>query len=270
MLVDFHSHTLESDGTLTPAELAAAMRARGVEIFSITDHDALGAYPRLDGAAGAATIVSGIEINTTYRGNEVHVLGYGFPLDAAEIGSAIAENRNQRERRAERMTAQLRAAGYEIEPSDVRAVAGSERAALGRPHVARALIAKGYVADVESAFRQLLVPGKPGYVPQTYLRPQDAVALIARAGGVAVLAHPGRLRDESVIEELSEAGLGGIETFYPTHDANMVAHVRGIAARYGLVMTAGSDFHDPRYNLRGVGMEVERADITPFLDLLGI
>ena len=266
MLVDFHSHTLESDGTLTPAELAAAMRARGVEIFSITDHDALGAYPRLDGAAGTATIVPGIELNTTYRGGEVHVLGYGFPLDAPEIGRAIAENRQQREWRAERMAEQLRAAGYDIAPSDVRAAAGSERAALGRPHVARALIAKGYVADVDSAFRQLLVPGKPGYVPQTYLRPQDAVALVARAGGVAVLAHPGRLRDEAVIEELVEAGLAGIETFYPTHDANMVAHVRAIASRYELVMTAGSDFHDPRYNARGVGMEVDRADIAPFLD----
>ena len=268
MIVDFHSHTLESDGTLSPAELAAAMRARGVEIFSITDHDALGAYARLDGAAGTARVVTGIEINTTYRGGEVHVLGYGFDLEAREIGMAIAENRRQRELRAERMTAQLRAAGYAIEGSDVRAAAGSERSALGRPHVARALVAKGYVADVESAFRQLLVAGKPGYVPQTYLRPQDAVALIARAGGVAVLAHPGRLRDESVIEELVRAGLAGIEVFYPTHDANQVAHFRATAAEFGLVMTAGSDFHDLRYNARGVGMDVPRHDIAPFLDLL--
>ena len=220
------------------------------------------------GAAGAATVVAGIEINTTYRGGEVHVLGYGFPLDAVEIGEAIAENRRQRERRAERMTEQLRAAGYAIDPADVRAAAGNERSALGRPHVARALIAKGYVADVESAFRQLLVAGKPGYVPQTYLRPQDAVRLIARAGGVAVLAHPGRLRDESVIEELVEAGLAGIETFYPTHDPNQVAHFRSLATRYGLVMTAGSDFHDLRYNPRGVGMDVDTDDIRPFLDLV--
>jgi predicted metal-dependent phosphoesterase TrpH len=113
-----------------------------------------------------------------------------------------------------------------------------------------------------------LTPGKPGYVAQTYLRPQDAVALIAEAGGVAVLAHPGRLKDESIVEELVLAGLTGIETFYPTHDANMTAHFRALAAHYGLVMTAGSDFHDARYNARGVGMDVAREDIAPFLDLV--
>ncbi len=268
MLVDFHSHTLESDGTLEPAELAALMRTRGVSIFSVTDHDALGAYSRLGDAAMQATVVSGIELNTTYRGSEVHVLGYGFPLDAAEIGTAITENRRHRESRAQLMVDQLNAAGVELAFDDVRAEAGNERSALGRPHVARALVRKGYAADIESAFRTLLVPGKPGYVPQLYMRPQDAVSLIARAGGAAVLAHPGRVKDESIIEELVAAGLAGIEAFYPRHEPSQVAHYRELAAFYGLVMTAGSDFHDPTYNERGVGMEVEREDIAPFLDLV--
>jgi predicted metal-dependent phosphoesterase TrpH len=268
VLVDFHCHTLESDGTLAPLELAAAMRKRGVEIFSVTDHDTVGAYEKLAHAAGNAEIVVGVELNTTYRGNEVHVLGYGFPIDSASIAEAIAKNRVQRHIRAERMVAQLESAGYDLSFEDVRAEAGSDESALGRPHVARALIRKGYARDLDTAFRELLTPGKAGYVPQTYLRPHDAVALVARAGGVAVLAHPGRLKDESVVEELVDAGLAGIETFYPTHDANMTAHYRELAARYGLVMTAGSDFHDARYNARGVGMEVARDDITPFLDLV--
>ncbi len=267
MLVDFHCHTLESDGTLTPAELGAAMLRRGVEIFSVTDHDSLGAYRKLGEAAGSADVVTGVELNTTYRGNEVHVLGYGFALDDETVGEAIASNRGRRRDRAETMAAQLSSAGYAVSFDEVRAEAADE-AALGRPHVARALIRKGYARDIDSAFRELLTPGKPGYVPQTYLRPHDAVKLVARAGGVAVLAHPGRLKDESIIEELVEAGLAGIETFYPTHDQNQVAHFRGIAAEYGLVMTAGSDFHDARYNARGVGMEVAREDITPFLDLV--
>ncbi|MDQ2908247.1 MAG: PHP domain-containing protein [Candidatus Eremiobacteraeota bacterium] len=268
MLVDFHSHTLESDGTLEPAELAATMRARGVSIFSITDHDALGAYDRLDDAASHASIIIGIELNTTYRGSEVHILGYGFPLDAAEIGAAITENRRHREARAQQMVDQLGAAGVELTFAEVRAEAGSERAALGRPHVARALVRKGYASDINGAFRSHLVSGKPGYVPQHYMAPHEAVALIGRAGGVAVLAHPGRLKDESIIDELVAAGLAGIETFYPRHDANQIAHYRDVAADYGLVMTAGSDFHDPHYNERGVGMEVERDDIAPFLDLV--
>jgi predicted metal-dependent phosphoesterase TrpH len=268
VLVDFHSHTLESDGTLAPAELATLMRKRGVEIFSVTDHDSLGAYGKFDGQEGAATIVPGIELNTTYRGNEVHVLGYGFPLDAVEIGTAIAENRRQRELRAQLMVDQLNRAGYELDFANVRAEAGYSRSSLGRPHVARALIRAGHVATLDAAFRDLLTPGKPGYVPSSYMRPQDAVALIARAGGVAVLAHPGRLRDEDIIDELVAAGLAGLEVFYATHEPGQVAHYRNIAARHGLVMTAGADFHDPGHNPRGVGMEVERADVQPFLDLV--
>ncbi|GAC1303816.1 MAG: PHP domain-containing protein [Vulcanimicrobiaceae bacterium] len=268
MLVDFHSHTLESDGTLAPAELAAAMQKRGVGIFSVTDHDSLGAYGKFEDAVGAATVVTGIELNTTYRGQEVHVLGYGFPVDCVEMTAAIAANRDERETRAEQMVDQLCRAGYPIEMADVRAECGHASSTIGRPHVARALIRKGLVADINSAFRNLLTAGKPGYVPSTYMGPHRAVELIARSGGVAVLAHPGRLKDEAVIDELVVAGLAGIETFYPTHEPAQVAHFRAIATHHGLVMTAGSDFHDIRYNARGVGMEVERDDIAGFLELV--
>ena len=268
MLVDFHSHTLESDGTSTPAELADRMRKRGVGIFSVTDHDSLGAYGKFDGALGTARVVVGIELNTTYRGQEVHVLGYGFPVDAPEMTAAIAENRRQRDLRAERMVVQLCDAGYEITLEAVRAELGTDESAVGRPHVARALIRAGLVGDIDTAFRQLLVAGKPGYVPSSYMGPHQAVELIARCGGVAVLAHPGRLKDESVIDELVVAGLAGIEVFYPTHEPFHVARYRDVASRFGLAMTAGSDFHDPRYNTRGVGMDVEADDIAAFLDMV--
>ncbi len=268
MLVDFHSHTTESDGTLSPVELAGAMRKRGVEIFSVTDHDSLGAYAKLGDAAGTAKVVPGIELNTTYKGNEVHVLGFGFASGAQSVEDAIAGNRRERERRAEQMIERIVRAGYDIDIDAVRAEAGHGETALGRPHVARALIRKGYFSDIDAAFRELLVAGKPGYVPSSYMLPHQAVELVTKAGGVAVLAHPGRLKDESIVDELVNAGLGGIETFYGTHDANQVAHFRDVAAHYGLVMTAGSDFHDPRYNTRGVGMDVDREDIQPFLDLV--
>ncbi len=268
MLVDFHSHTTESDGTLSPAELGALMRKRGVEIFSVTDHDALGAYPKLGESGGTARVVPGIELNTTYRGQEVHVLGYGFAADSPVVEEAIATNRRERETRAEQMVQNLCDAGYPLDIDLVRAEAGHEGTALGRPHVARALIRAGYFSDINTVFRELLVSGKPGYVPSAYMLPHQAVELVAKAGGVPVLAHPSRLKDEAVIDELVQAGLVGIETFYGTHDANQVAHYRDVAAKFGLVMTAGSDFHDPRYNERGVGMEVERADIEPFLELV--
>jgi predicted metal-dependent phosphoesterase TrpH len=270
VLVDFHCHTSESDGTLLPAQLGAAMRARGVEVFAVTDHDSLGAFAKLDGSAGSAHVVSGIELNTTYRGNEVHILGYGFPLDAPEMRAAIESNRRHRERRAERMIEQLAAAGYSLDVGSARAEAGHADSSLGRPHVARALIRAGYVPDIDTAFRTLLTAGKPGYVPSTYMQPQEALQIVKRCGGVPVLAHPGRLKDESIVEELAGAGLVGLEVFYPTHGPNQVAHYRALASRYGLVMTGGSDFHDLRYNPRGVGMEVERSDIVPFLDLISV
>jgi hypothetical protein len=269
VIVDFHSHTSASDGTLEPAQLAVAMRDRGVEIFSVTDHDSLAAYDQLDGAFQFAKLVVGVEINSTYRGNEVHVLGYGFPADSPPVHELLEANRREREARAQRMVEQLQRIGLEITPANVRAEAGSAESALGRPHVAKALVRAGIAPDVESAFRQYLVRGKPGYVPQLYIRPQDAVRAIARAGGVPVLAHPGRLDDDrDIVEELVAAGLVGIEVFYPTHQPAQVARYRRIAADYGLVMTAGSDFHDIRWNARGVGMDVERQDVTAFLDLV--
>jgi predicted metal-dependent phosphoesterase TrpH len=268
VLVDFHSHTLESDGTLAPADLAAAMQKRGVEIFSVTDHDSLGAYGRFEDAVGAATVVTGIELNTTYRGNEVHILGYGFPVDSESMATAIAANREQRRVRAERMVEQLQRVGVDLDMAAVRAEAGHAESSLGRPHVARALVRAGYVSDIDGAFRSLLASGKPGYVPSSHMNPLEAVDLVVRSGGVAVLAHPGRLKDETIIDELVDAGLAGIETFYPSHEPSQVAHYRDIATQNGLVMTAGSDFHDARYNARGVGMDVDRADIAGFLELV--
>ena len=266
MIVDFHSHTFESDGTLSPQALVDFMDERAVEIFSISDHDTLAAYgafqPRND-----ARVVTGIEINTTYRENEVHVLGYGVRLDSAELNALIEANVFARRARVDRMVAQLQRAGYGITTGDVLHEAGNAKA-LGRPHVGKALIRKGMAPDIEWAFRNLLRGGKPGYVPSTHVTPQRAIEAIRAAGGVAVLAHPGRLKDRSLIDELATEGLGGIEVFYPLHDVDDVRMFRESASRYGLVMTGGSDFHDIRYHARGVGMQVERDDIRPFLDLV--
>ncbi len=273
MVVDFHCHTVASDGTYSPAELLAAMKARRVEVFSVTDHDTLAAYETLapGGTAAAeippARLVSGIEINTTYRGNEVHVLGYGFSFGRRELDALLEQNRTSREERARRMIAALARGGHAVDYDMVRAEAGAD-APLGRPHVARALVRSGIASSIEAAFRNYLSPGRIGYVPSHHIRPHDAVAAIARAGGVAVLAHPGRLKDLKLIDELVEGGIAGLEVFYPTHTDAQVARFREIASHHGLVMTAGSDFHDSRWNARGVGMDVDADDIWPFLDLL--
>lgn len=266
MIVDFHSHTSESDGTLTPQALADFMGARAVEVFSISDHDTMSAYGKFTPPPGAR-VVTGVEINTTYRGNEVHVLGYGMPADAPELVAMIERNRDARRVRAQRMVDQLQRAGYGITYDEVLREAPDAKA-IGRPHVAKALIAKGLVPDIEYAFRYLLRTGMPGYVPSLHITPQEAIERVSAAGGVAVLAHPGRLKDRNLIDELAPQGLRGLEVFYPLHDAEDIQIFRETAARYGLVMTAGMDFHDIRYHTRGVGMEVDRADIAPFLNLI--
>lgn len=266
MIVDFHSHTRESDGALAPEELVAMMRARGVRVFSITDHDTMRAYGQF--AAEFATVIPGIEINTTWNDNEVHVLGYGLPLgEDTPLAATLAENREFRRTRIDRIVANLTAAGYPITVDDV--VAQSDGGdALGRPHVAKALIMRGFAKDVQSCFDTLLVRGKPGYLPSNYITPEQAIDVIRESGGFPVLAHPGRLKDESIIAELIEHGLAGLEVFYPTHNASQTAMFRERAEKHGLVMTAGSDFHDIRWNTRGVGMDVDEADIKPFLDLV--
>jgi predicted metal-dependent phosphoesterase TrpH len=265
VIVDFHSHTNASDGTLEPAQLVDAMRKRGVAVFSITDHDTLRAYEGLQVESGR--VVPGIEINTTWRGNDVHILGYGLPLGASPLVETLARNRAARFDRMQRMVTQLRGAGYDISADDVLAESGGGHA-IGRPHVAKALVRAGLVRDVETAFRTVLGSGGAGYVPALHITPAQAVEVIRRSGGVPVLAHPGRLHDESIIDDLVDLGLVGLEVFYAAHSPSQTAHYRATASRLGLVMTAGSDFHDVRWNARGVGMEIDEDDLRPFLELV--
>lgn len=266
MLVDFHCHTTNSDGSLSTAKLVAAMERRGVGIFSITDHDTTRAYEELP--ESRARIVAGIEINTTRDGVDVHVLGYGFdPSTSGSIYETLRANRDARRARITTMIERLVAAGYPLTEEMVAAeAAGSE--SLGRPHVAKALVRAGMVKDVQTVFRDLVSREGPAYVPSTHITPAQAIEAVARAGGVPVLAHPGRLNDYAVIDELTERGIVGLEVFYPTHTPSQTAHFRQLASRLGLVMTAGSDFHDARWNSSVVGVDVEEADVKPFLDLV--
>ncbi len=264
MIVDFHSHTVESDGSLAPRALVEKMERRGVRIFSVTDHDTMRAYASLGEVH--ATVVTGIEINTSDGLNDVHVLGYRLPLENEPLGDLLESNRRHRRLRVEAMVERLRAGGYPLALEDVLAESSGD--AIGRPHVAKALIRRGLVRDAETVFRTVLGRGGAGFVPSQHIVPADAIAAILAAGGVPVLAHPGRLHDDGIIASLVEMGLRGIEVFYPSHTTPQVARYRELAGRYGLVMTAGSDFHDARWRNRDVGVDVDARDIAPFLALV--
>lgn len=242
------------------------MRERAVRYFSITDHDSLNAYGQFE-APPNVHVITGIEINTTFNDGEVHVLGYRLPLDHSPLTDVLERNRRARRTRIGRIVEQLREAGHDIELEHVHAEA-NDGASLGRPHVGKALVRLGIATDIEHAFRGFLKRGTPGYVPSTHITPHEAIEVIRASGGVPVLAHPGRLRDYDIIDELVEHGLQGLEVFYPSHEPMQTQYFRDKAKRYGLVMTAGSDFHDIRYHKRGVGAEVEEGDIRPFLDLV--
>jgi len=266
VIVDFHSHTTNSDGSLSTADLVTAMERRGVSIFSITDHDSVRAYEELPPTR--AQIVTGIEINTSQDGRDVHILGFGFdPRPDGELAQTLADNRAARRRRIDTMLERLRGAGFAITSEMVAAEAdGSE--SLGRPHVAKALVRAGLVRDIETVFRQLLSRGGVGYVPSHHISPREAIQAVARSGGVPVLAHPGRLWEDRIVDELAEQGLVGLEVFYPAHTPSQTAFFRDKAERLGLVMTAGSDFHDARWNASVVGIEVDPDDIRDFLELV--
>jgi predicted metal-dependent phosphoesterase TrpH len=250
--VDLHTHTRRSDGVLEPAELVQQAAAAGVRILAITDHDSLAAFRELR-AAGAVPpgvrLLPGVEINAVAGGDEgfweseLHVLGLGVDPDDDAFEAALAAQRAQRRHRFDRILARLRDLGMPVDDA-VASMPIADEDALGRPTVARALIATGHATSVEDAFRRWLGHGLPAYVPRGGLGPRGAIEAIRRAGGIPVLAHfaeaPTRI---ATIRELVEAGLGGLEVYYRAWDLATVDAVGRVARELGLVATGGSDYH---------------------------
>jgi len=253
--IDLHTHTLRSDGLLTPLELATQAAASGVRLLSITDHDTLAGVRELARGPLPAglEILPGIELNAVagdrldLRDEEIHILGLGVDPNDERLEATLARQRESRRARFDRMVAKCRAIGLPIEAALEQLPATDDDDALGRPRVARAMIANGYVESVEDAFQRYLSRGKPAYVPREGLDPFEAIAAVTAARGVAALAHfreaPGRI---PLIRELIGAGLGGLEVFYRTYDQDTVELLRSIAAQLGLIATGGSDYHGDR------------------------
>jgi predicted metal-dependent phosphoesterase TrpH len=249
---DLHTHSTVSDGVLTPSELVAAAAARGLRALGLTDHDTTAGLAEAEAAAARAGIafVPGVELGTGGDGDDVHLLGYFVERDDPDLLAALAEFARQRFERVERIVARLAAAGVSLDPDRVLELAGPGTA--GRPHVARALIEAGYVADIPEAFERYLRAGRPGFVPRPKVTPERGIALVRAAGGVAVLAHPRTVADlEATLARLVPAGLGGLEVYYGEYEDATRDRLRTVADRWRLVPTGGSDFH-------GVGFKAGR------------
>lgn len=249
MKIDLHCHTTASDGVLTPAELVALAAGSGVDVIGVTDHDTVAGVGEAV-AAGGVRVVAGIELSSRHEDRAVHVLGYFLDPESPALLHALDETANERLGRAKRMVERLCELGYDLTLDDV--LSHAQGAIVARPHVARALVSRGHVASVRDAFTQdFIADGGRADVPRRQLSPQEAIALIGSAGGVAVLAHPGLLHHlgtfqplhESFISSLHEAGLAGLEVDHPDHPPEVRDRLRSLAQRLGLVTTGGSDFH---------------------------
>jgi predicted metal-dependent phosphoesterase TrpH len=252
--IDLHTHSLRSDGTLEPRVLVEAAAAAGVRLLAITDHDDLTAYRELT-AAGAPELpdglelVPGVEINCltgsqpdVWEG-ELHVLGFGIQSDDAAFEDLLTRQRRGRRIRFERTLGILRRAGMSVDVAAERLDPGATKA-LGRPTVARLLIASGYVGSVDEAFKRWLGRGCPAYVPREGVGPVRAITAIRAAGGLPVLAHFGEAEaHQALVRDLQVVGLGGLEVYYRTFDREHVESVGRVADELGLVKTGGSDFH---------------------------
>ena len=254
--IDLHTHSTASDGLHTPDELVRLAREAGLDLIALTDHDTTDgvALASATGAALGVEVIPGIEVNTDLPdgSGEAHVLGYFLDTQQQALQTTLHFLRDARERRGERMVAQLRAAGLDITWERVRTLA---QGSVGRPHVAQALVERGDASSIGDAFARYLSRGKPGYVPRFKLAPEDAVRLIRSAWGVPVLAHPNSIAAlaERVLPPLIAAGLLGLECYYGQYDEPTVTRLAELAAANGLIATGGTDYHGPGVHATPLG-----------------
>jgi predicted metal-dependent phosphoesterase TrpH len=243
--VDLHVHSNASDGKYTPEEIVARAAGLGLEFLSLTDHDTIdGIAPAIKAVVAfpKLTFIPGVEISTDVPDGEVHILGYFIDYASRELGEALKRFRDSRQERARGIVDKLRRLGIDIDLSRVREIAGD--GTIGRPHIAQAMLEKGYIASFVEAFDKYIGRGGPAYVEREKMMPEDAVALVIRSGGLPVMAHPFTAPEpEATIARLKAAGLVGLEAYYKDYTDEQTAALVEIAGKYRLIATGGSDYH---------------------------
>jgi len=243
--VDLHIHTTASDGRFSPAEIIRQAAAAGLTVIAITDHDTVdGIIPAIEAAKAfpRLEVIPGVEISTDVSDGEVHVLGYFVDYTDNALQARLESMRNSRRQRAQGMIVKLNGLGLHIEWDRVQEIAGGST--LGRPHIARAMLEKGYIGSLREAFDRYIGRNGPAYVGREKMTPVEAVELILQSRGLPVLAHPLTVPDpEKMVTEMKGAGLIGIEGYYGGYTAEEIDRLVCIASRYGLIITGGSDYH---------------------------
>jgi len=247
-MIDLHTHTTFSDGSLTPTQLVEAAAAMGLTAVAITDHDTVDGLPEALAAGErlAIEVVPGVELNLEHERITMDMLGYflgGCPSD--ELKQELAELRVYRDERNARIVERLAGLGFVLDAADL---AAAENGSVGRPHIGEAMVRRGYVGSISEAFELYLRRGAPAWVDRRRLSLGAAVRLLRASGGLPVLAHPGIIRTDGagldhLLRDAVRAGIAGLECYYPLHDETAVKAFLVLAGKYGLVATGGSDFH---------------------------
>lgn len=244
MRADLHIHTSASDGTLTPSELIIKAHNIGLDVIAITDHDTVdGIQSALSTAESfQLRVIPGVEISTDIKDNEVHILGFFVDYADVEFGKKLVKLRLSRQERAEKMVAKLAQLGMIISYQRVLEIAGE--GSVGRPHVAQALMEKGYIETFRDAFDKFLGRNCPAYVERLKMTPEEAVELIRDTNGLPVLAHPANINDiDGMVSRLINHGLVGIEVYYQDYNIDIIKQLQKITKKYNLITTGGSDYH---------------------------
>lgn len=252
--VDLHIHSTASDGTLSPPEIIRLAVKLNLGAISITDHDTMDGAKEalLTGIPPAIKFLTGVEVSTSAPSNfpcfgSLHILAYGIRLDDFELNHALEMLQHARERRNPRIIERLNSLGINVSLTEVALDAGDCQ--LGRPHIARYMLKKGWVQSIDEAFDKYLGRGKPAYVDKYRLDSAKAIEMIRGAGGIPVLAHPCLIKAvgdqplEKLILDLKEIGLMGLEAYYPGHSSKQIIQYSQMAKRLGLLITGGTDFH---------------------------
>ena len=244
-IVDLHLHTTASDGRLSPTELVRLAAGNGLKIISVSDHDTTEGLAEAYQAAREfpdLRLIPGIEFSTDIPGDEIHMLGYFIRYENAEFQESLRWFRQVRIHRAQAMVQKLATSGIHVEWERVKEIAGA--GSVGRPHIALAMVEKGYIKEPREAFVQYLGRNGLAYVEREKMTPSEAINTLGKVGGVAVLAHPAQFADlNATVSGLKAAGLVGMEVYYVQYPQETINRLAAVAARHGLIPCGGSDYH---------------------------
>lgn len=271
MIYDLHVHSTASDGMLSPVEILKLAADMGLGGIAITDHDTVAGIEEAQQYIRTQSLpvqfIPGIEMNTEIDENEVHILGYCINHRHQPLLDRLQEIKQSRLERAQKMIYRLRSMGLTVHFEQVEKLARGDL--IGRPHIAQALMEKGYVFSIKEAFEKYIGKGKPAYIPRYKFIPQEAIQLILAAGGIPVLAHPGLITNKLLIRSTISWGVRGIEVYYPEHTSQQVNEYLHLSKVYKLIVTGGSDFHgigsDNRNRLGCTGVDRLARAITDSL-----